>query len=49
MNTILEIKEVCGVWLVGILTPDGTPLLINHMGAREEAIQKALWAAPELV
>lgn len=49
MNTILEIKEVCGVWLVGILTPDGTKLLINHMGTAKEAIQKARRAEPESV
>lgn len=48
MNTICQhLDNVCGVHLVKARTLCGRYILVNHKGALEEAIQKALWAAPE--
>lgn len=48
MNIInTEPRNVNGVWLVGVQTPSGKKILINHKGTWEEAIEKALLAEPE--
>lgn len=41
MNTIYDIENVLGVWLIAVRTPDGARILVNHKGAKREALRKA--------
>lgn len=47
MNTIYNMKQVFGVWLVEVHASVGTPMLINHKGTEEEAWENAMRAEPE--
>jgi len=44
-NTICDSRKILGVWLIKARTPEGTPLLVNHIGTIEEAQEKARRAA----